>query len=216
MTDRTIKTRTKLPGNSFWRVSFVAAFFALTLFAESSQAVVITELVPGIGAFDNQIHGQSVTTPTGGPWNNIQFNFYDETQNPVADGTLFVLTSEYLGAPQDLSALTPGFVGESTGIVGGVWQFNPTVSLASDTRYWFYTDAAINMNQGDSGLPAEVNYFSPNTSSNYFASGKGGDFSFRLESLATASVPEPSTLVLAALGLLGLGCVALRKKYRRG
>lgn len=29
------------------------------------------------------------------------------------------------------------------------------------------------------------------------------------------AVPEPSTFVLAALGLLGLGCLALRKKYRR-
>ena len=30
-----------------------------------------------------------------------------------------------------------------------------------------------------------------------------------------AAVPEPSTFVLAGLGLLGLGCVALRKKFRR-
>ena len=30
-----------------------------------------------------------------------------------------------------------------------------------------------------------------------------------------ADVPEPSTFVLAALSLAGLGCVALRKKYRR-
>jgi len=31
----------------------------------------------------------------------------------------------------------------------------------------------------------------------------------------TAAVPEPSTFVLAALGLLGLGFIALRRKYRR-
>lgn len=32
---------------------------------------------------------------------------------------------------------------------------------------------------------------------------------------ANPAVPEPSTFVLAGLGLVGLGCIALRKKYRR-
>jgi len=34
-------------------------------------------------------------------------------------------------------------------------------------------------------------------------------------SLSAVPIPEPSTLALAVLGLLGLGVVALRKKYRR-
>lgn len=37
---------------------------------------------------------------------------------------------------------------------------------------------------------------------------------YRLESDLVFDVPEPSTFVLAALGLLGLGFVALRNKYR--
>lgn len=35
------------------------------------------------------------------------------------------------------------------------------------------------------------------------------------QSVTAQSVPEPATFILAGLGLLGLGCVALQKKFRR-
>ena len=38
---------------------------------------------------------------------------------------------------------------------------------------------------------------------------------FSLQELQEAAVPEPSTFVLATMGLAGLGFIALRKKYRR-
>lgn len=55
---------------------------------------------------------------------------------------------------------------------------------------------------------AGMNYRSPATGDNAF-----GFDNFRVAE--AAAVPEPGTLVLAALGLAGLGFVALRKKYRR-
>ena len=46
--------------------------------------------------------GESATTTTGGPFDNIAFNFYTvETSllSPFAEGHLFILTQEYLGTP---------------------------------------------------------------------------------------------------------------------
>ena len=42
-----------------------------------------------------------------------------------------------------------------------------------------------------------------------------GDFLGNQNAAANFAVPEPSTFVLAALGIVGLGFVARRKKYRR-
>ena len=196
-----------LPRNSVCPMSFALGFFALTLFAQNSQAVVITELVPTSTGYDSVEAGQSVTTPTGGPWNNLQFNFFDTAFDPVAVGDLYILTAEYLGTPAALSASTPGYVAKSTGITGGSWTFNSTASLAPSTRYWFYADTPFNKVEESGALPAELNYL--NFTGNYEVYTKGYDFSFRLEGAVAASssnsgVPEPSTLTLAALGFLAL------------
>ena len=55
--------------------------------------------------------GQSITTPTGGPWDNLTFNWFDSPGAnivgiPIAGGTLFLLSSEYLGTPAALSSST--------------------------------------------------------------------------------------------------------------
>jgi hypothetical protein len=42
-----------------------------------------------------------------------------------------------------------------------------------------------------------------------------GEVRFLEGAEAPSGVPEPSTFVLGAMGLVGLGCVALRKKFRR-
>lgn len=45
--------------------------------------------------------------------------------------------------------------------------------------------------------------------------GTTGSLTVLINAEATELVPEPTALALAALGLVGLGLVALRKKYRR-
>jgi hypothetical protein len=84
--------------------------------------------------------GQSVTTPPGGPFNNIRFNWYTFSGTPTAFGTLYVLTQEYLGLPSGLGPSTPGFVASSDSIVDNVYRFAPAVTLNGGTQYWFYTD----------------------------------------------------------------------------
>ncbi len=73
----------------------------------------------------------------GGPFDNINFNFVDAV-NPTGD--LFILTQAYAGTPPALSGTTPGFLAESTGVSGGVYQFDPTVTLSGSTQYFFYVD----------------------------------------------------------------------------
>src|SRR5918993_1028873 len=57
--------------------------------------------------------GQSFVVPESGSFGDLRFNFYTFRKAPVAFGSLFLLTQEYLGVPGALSAATPGFVARS-------------------------------------------------------------------------------------------------------
>jgi len=88
--------------------------------------------------------GQSFTTPSGGPWHNITFNFYSTpaggatpASTPAAAGTAFLLTQEYLGTPAALSSSTPGYLAQSISISGGVYVFPSSLALSPGTKYWF-------------------------------------------------------------------------------
>ena len=84
--------------------------------------------------------GQSFVVPGTGSYNDVHFNFYSFKKEPVAFGTLYLLTQEYLGLPAGLSASTPGFVGKSTSNTGGVYAFAADVAITAGTKYWVYTD----------------------------------------------------------------------------
>lgn len=84
--------------------------------------------------------GQSVTTPAGGLFNNLRFNWYTFAGDPTAFGTLYLLSAEYLGLPGGLSPSTPGFIARSLTIVGNEYRFDPAVEINGGTQYWFYTD----------------------------------------------------------------------------
>jgi hypothetical protein len=84
--------------------------------------------------------GQSVTLPGGGPFNNLRFNWYAFSGDPVAFGTLYLLTAEYLGLPGDLSPATVGYVARSQSIVGHEYRFAPGVTVSGGAQYRFYTD----------------------------------------------------------------------------
>jgi hypothetical protein len=121
--------------------------------------------------------GLVITTPAGGPWDDLTINWYNGA-TPAAAGDVFLLTQQYLGTPAALSSSTPGFLAEGTAS-GGVYNFAPTVTLLGGTDYWFYTDTAFVSTGGFGGFiyvsvgPGSGNDFRfvLNTTSNYLLSG---------------------------------------------
>jgi len=172
--------------------------------------------------------GQSLTTPTGGLWDNISFNFIDSTGNPYANGTLFLLTQEYLGTPGDLGSSTAGYLAASMSSAGGIWDFAPSVLLQGNTTYWFYmntwfddetvqlrygidnslyiadptTDLPLSLYGGGS-YQADTAATSSDGTENFYASLiKGTSFDLAFTLTGTVNAPEPATLPRIALGLV--------------
>lgn len=59
-------------------------------------------------------------------------------RGPLAVGTLFLLTQEYLGLPGNLGTSTPGYLAQSQRIDQGQYVFSPSVTLKAGVKYWFY------------------------------------------------------------------------------
>ena len=78
----------------------------------SSCACTIDSQTAGGALFNGVGYGQSVTTPTGGPWGNISCNFINGIDGSAyARGGLYVLTQSYAGTPAGLSTSTTGYLG---------------------------------------------------------------------------------------------------------
>ena len=155
--------------------------------------------------------GQSITTPRGGSFDHLSFNFYDTNLIPTAAGTLFLLTQSYAGRAGELNSATPGFVAASQSIAGGEYVFDTNVSLQSATQYFFYANENLtftaNFRNPYSGgilyLPSNNDIRNP------FISFEPADANFRLSGVA--AVPEPSTLALLT-GAALTGAAFLRKR----
>ena len=184
----------------------------LLLTASISQAVVIDQFTGGT-VLATAVFGESFTTPSGGPWTGIQFNFYSDAPpvTPNAAGNAWLLTQEYLGTPTGLSTGTPGFLAEAVIISGGKHIFNPSVALSPGTEYWIYEDAVTSITGSPTGGgPGGQAYFANDTASNFSTIGGGQIANFTL----AGSVPEPSSLLLLATGLSGVASVIGRKLRR--
>ena len=188
--------------------NFVAVLIPL-LTASMSQAATINQYLNGT-ASATAVFGQSFTTPSGGPWTSIAFNFYSDVPptTPNAAGNAWLLTQEYLGTPAGLSTTTPGFLAEAVIISGGVHIFSPSVALSPGTEYWIYEDAVTSITGSPTGGgPGGQAYFANDTASNFSTVGGGQIANFT----PTGSVPEPSSLLLFCAGLSGVAGMIRRK-----
>jgi hypothetical protein len=221
----TTQKSTKRAARTLQAALVLAASFAAT---DVMAGVIVEYMLPGDATLEAQVgsamaFGQSVTTPTGGPWSNIKFNFYVDTAltTPSAAGNLYVYTQEYVG-DKTLAGTgnpaNPGYLGVSTGIESGVWTFGDTLTLATDTQYWFYATSPITGGSFTTALEASgSNYIDGNIYLPIDGSWEDyddSDANFTLQGdPAGATVPEPASLTLCgAIGLAGLAFARRRRK----
>jgi hypothetical protein len=141
--------------------------------------------------------GVSLTTPTGGPWDDITFNLYAPGGTPYAVGQIFILTEAYTGAPSALSSSTAGFFAESTSISGGENIFSPSVTLQPSTEYWFYQDQTSPARSFLGGAGSPFGNYDTYANGTTFQSDSAGGATFLLQGTPTLT-PEPSSLLLLA------------------
>lgn len=196
-------------------VASAAVVIASFLAANSKADVILSQTVGTSTVGGSGYQGQSFSTPTGGPWDNLTFSWIQsDGVTPLATGNLFILTQEYLGSPSGLSALTPGFVAESLGVAADAYFFNSSVTLDPSTQYWVYMgdDASqplggFTSDENTLPEPAYEQFGSP--LSNYFQN--SAEFNFILSG-NIAAVPEPASMALWGLITAGCGLVAYRRR----
>ena len=200
-------------------------FTSLALISSELSAEVVVSFTPSdVSGSISPNFGQSVTTPNTVKFRDISFNFFTAdlvgtlvVGDPLAEGELFLLTSEYLGAPEDLSSSTPGFVAQTTTIRadrdGTEWSFDSDVLINPDTQYFFYarTSSFIRKAFSNSDAYPDGAYYESGNASSNFTSSQSRDWFFELEGTAVA-VPEPVGAGSLSL-LLGVGLLKRRRRY---
>jgi hypothetical protein len=194
-------------------IAFVTALALLTgVVPETARADIITQNTAGTTGANTFFPGQSLTTPGGGPWDHITFNFFSDVPatTPTAAGTLFLLSQEYLGTPADLSSSTPGFLAQSQSISGGMYIFDPSIALQPNTQYFFYANASF-LNSGGNTVPGGNVYFTFSATSPFVGSNVSSN-----HRLSGTPAHEPSGAILASIGILaGLGSAWRCRTARR-
>ena len=176
-----------------------------------ATAGVIQSVTSGAGFItDNFYLGQSFTTPVGGPWSGITFNFFSDANpaiTPYAIGTAYLFNQVFAGTPATLSSAAPGFIAADTSIVGNKYVFGPSVILQPGTQYFLYSDAFFLTNSisGAGGGTALYAAAYPNSSF--------GQEPVTLNfALGGTAVPEPGGISLVSIGVLAGFCRFVRRK----
>ncbi len=212
---RSISTNVETPGPVRGMLSSPACALAvatsLLFHPPAARAGILAEYTGGTDRSCFCFAGQSATTPAGGFFDNIVFNYFDFTTNTaIAPGTLYVFATEYTGLPSALSGAA--FLAKSIASAGGYYIFDPALTLAGSTEYYFYNDQ---------GARLRLNGFNPYTDgTGYswlvsprdipFTKNINVDYNFQLSGL-TVPVPAP-----APLGVLALPLSLLLRRHRAG
>ncbi len=193
--------------------SFTLLCVGLAL-AGSLAAGTITEnpLAPSQATATDIALGQSVTTPSGGPWTDLTFNLLRSTNTPYAIGDLYLLTQAYSGSPSGLSSSVAGFVASTSTISGGLWVFDPSVSVDGSTQYFLYMDTTFgdNVAMKYSGNTYSGGDAYATSSGNYGV--RSFDLTFNFSGTEASAAPEPGTaLLMSAIALTAFGVRRIRK-----
>jgi PEP-CTERM motif len=152
--------------------------------------------------------GQSFTTPTGGPWSSVTFNFYDLTLAPYAAGTGYLFTAAYAGTPANLASA--GAVAVSAPADGAVYSFGPGFRLQPGTQYFFYEDAPMRLLGGGTDAIGGTSVFTQNGTGTFVSAG-GQNANFKVSG-TVAAVPEPAGWAMLVVGFGSLGVMARRRR----
>jgi hypothetical protein len=199
------------------------AVFLIGVPAPAAAAPIIETWGLDLGIF---IPGQEVTTPAGGPWNQLAFNWYTPCGTycivPLALGDLYLLDQPYTGTPAGLSSSVAGYISNTSTIANNQYIFAPGVTIQPNVSYFFYTKigspfaVALYTQCVGVGCP---DFAFAGASSVAFSLGKGR-LDYLLEGTpvtvfsstqSAAAVPEPGGLVLLGSALL----IAARRFARR-
>ncbi len=185
-------------------------------FSTIAHASVITENTAGSLGTLTESFGESFTTPSGGPWDDITFNFFSDIPavTPSAAGTAYLLSEAYTGTPSSLSSAVPGFIAASTGISGGAYVFAPSLELIANTTYFIYENGVETVSGGNA-VAGGVAYFAPTSSTDFsLAIGPAQTANFAVDGnsgIVTAATPESSSMFLLLAGLIGLWGLANKR-----
>lgn len=188
----------KRPGCEKWVLALAFAALAAALPARATTLADYTAGTTDSGGY----FGLAFTTPSGGPWDEITFNFFAvDGTTPVAAGTAYLFTSAYTGSPTGLSSAS--YLAASTGVSSNVYDFSATFTLQPGTTYYIYEDTRIAVGANGDGTgsyaanPPSLPDFGSFTfvSLNFQAAGD------------PAPVPETSAFFLAGFGAAALAIV---------
>lgn len=201
-----------VPG-SISAIALTAVSVVVLCFGSLSKAAIITitshEGSSTASPSQPTYVGQSFTTPSGGPWNNVTVDFFSNSTSttPEATGDLYLLNQPYTGTPPNLSSSTPGFLAEATTLTvaggGQEHSFATSVQLASSTQYFVYEDAptpASTFYFDTSGSGGQTYYQSPNSTTGFSSPPVEANFLVQ----GTVATPEPASLTLFTVGGVGL------------